>query len=270
MARIRYLKPDFFKDEDLAMLPLETRLFFAGLWCLADKAGRLEDRAGRLKIEIFPYDDIDIEQCLQQLAKPKKNSGQPFINRYETDKQRYIQIINWDKHQKPHHTEKESQIPPTTPLMEKGMGMGMEKQLKASTRLSNGDITVKQLNTHTTKNLQTQTIPLLNNGGVTVKRPLNKQYAEKEVEDACIMNGIPESNAQVYYDHFNAQGWVRANGQPIKNLQSHIKRMWDAARNRWVFDEGKNQTPPPKRNSDGLTPRQKYLKQQKDPDYLKG
>lgn len=215
MARIRYLKPDFFKDEDLAKLPVETRLFFAGLWCLADRAGRLEDRPGRLKIEIFPYDDIDVERCLQQLAEPKKNSGQPFINRYQTDKQRYIQIINWNKHQRPHHTEKESQIPPTTPLMEKGMGMGMEKQLKASTELSNGAVTVKQ--------------------------PLNKQYTEKEVEDACIVNGIPDTNAQSYFDHFNAQGWVRANGQPIKNLQSHVKRMWDAARNCWVFDAKKHQ-----------------------------
>jgi hypothetical protein len=112
MARIRYLKPDFFKDEDVAKLPFETRLFFQGLWGLADKAGRLEDRPLRLKAEIFPYDKVDVEKCLQQLNKSKDGSGQPFINRYTTDNQRYIQIVTWEKHQRPHHTEKESTIPP--------------------------------------------------------------------------------------------------------------------------------------------------------------
>jgi len=69
MARIRYLKPEFFKDEDLAVLLYETRLFFAGLWGLADKSGRLEDRPARLKAEIFPYDNIDPENMLQQLTR---------------------------------------------------------------------------------------------------------------------------------------------------------------------------------------------------------
>jgi len=49
MARIRSLKPDFFKDEDLAVLPFEARLLFEGLWCYADKEGRLEDRPKYLK-----------------------------------------------------------------------------------------------------------------------------------------------------------------------------------------------------------------------------
>ena len=129
MARIRYIKPDFFKDDDLAHLPFETRLFFAGLWGMADKAGRLEDRPARLKVEIFPYDAVDVEKCLKQLAVNKTNSGQPFINRYAIDGQRYIQIVNWVKHQKPHHTERDSEIPPATPVKEKGTEKekGMEK-----------------------------------------------------------------------------------------------------------------------------------------------
>ncbi|MDD4178863.1 MAG: hypothetical protein PHH14_02280 [Candidatus Margulisbacteria bacterium] len=116
MARIRYLKPDFFKDEDIKELPFEVRIFYEGLWCMADREGRLEERPERLKVEIMPYDEIDIEKALTLLALPKKHGRQPFINRYVTDKQRFIQIINWHKHQKPHHTEKESTIPPPSPL----------------------------------------------------------------------------------------------------------------------------------------------------------
>jgi hypothetical protein len=148
MGRIRYLKPDFFKDEDLATLPIATRLFYAGLWVIADKAGRLEDRPKRLKIEIFPYEEVDIEKCLNELAKPK-TSGKPYIMRYEVAGERFIQILNWNEHQKPHHTEKESKIPPTP--IEKGMGMGMGKGMgmgsvhNPSEKLDNGELTVKKV-----------------------------------------------------------------------------------------------------------------------------
>ena len=142
MPRIRYLKPDFFKDEDLAKLPYETRLLYAGLWGLADRAGRLEDRSERLKVEIFPYDNVDAEKGLEQLAQKKPSSGQPFINRYSINGQKYIQIINWSKHQKPHHTERESIIPPDPSM---GNGKGNGKRLSPVKQpLDNGDITVKQ------------------------------------------------------------------------------------------------------------------------------
>jgi len=118
MARIRYLKPEFFKDDDLACLPFEVRLFYAGLWGVADKAGRLEDRAARLKAEIFPYDAVDAEKCLRMLAQPKKGSRKPFIDRYEVNGERYIQILAWEKHQKPHHCELPSIIPTRQGLVE--------------------------------------------------------------------------------------------------------------------------------------------------------
>ena len=140
MARIRYLKPDFFKDEDLALLPFPARFLFAGLWGLADKAGRLEDRVLRIKAEIFPYESVDVEENLKLLSKPKNGSGHPFIIRYQLSGQNYIQILSWNKHQKPHHTEKESNIPP---FNGKGNGKIKEKQLEASCELTNGELTVK-------------------------------------------------------------------------------------------------------------------------------
>ena len=112
MSRIRYLKPEFFEDEDLAELPFWVRLLFAGLWNIADKEGRLEDRPKRIKIKIFPYDDkINVEKGLEFLTKNKSESDKPFILRYRIEKQKYIQIVNWHKHQKPHHMELPSEIP---------------------------------------------------------------------------------------------------------------------------------------------------------------
>ena len=112
MARIRYLKPDFFKDEDIKELSFEARLFYQGLWVQADREGRGEDRPERLKIEIMPYDEIDAEEIMRVLANTKKNGKRPFIIRYEIDGEKYYQIINWQKHQKPHKTERDSDIPP--------------------------------------------------------------------------------------------------------------------------------------------------------------
>ena len=143
MARIRYLKPEFFTDEDLATLPFETRLTYAGLWCYADKSGRLEDRPQYLKAMIFPYETVDFEKQLSCLSQPK-NNGKPFIQRYEIESRKLIQIINWDKHQKPHHTEPESRLPPITPLKNKGNYKGKGKGQQDSPELRNGLNNVKR------------------------------------------------------------------------------------------------------------------------------
>ncbi len=104
MPRIRYLKPEFFFDDDLAELNFECRLFFQGLWCYADKAGRLEDKPKVLKAQIMPYDNVNADRILNKL-------GEKFISRYEIEGRKYIQINNFLKHQSPHHTEKNSIIP---------------------------------------------------------------------------------------------------------------------------------------------------------------
>ena len=107
MARSRNIKPAFFKNEDLADLPFEARLLFAGLWCMADRAGRLEDRPRRLKVELFPYDDVDIDDLLRQLAE----SPGRFIIRYSVGGQGYVEISAFSQHQNPHKAECESKIP---------------------------------------------------------------------------------------------------------------------------------------------------------------
>ena len=102
MARTRLLKPDFFADEDLAELPFEARLLFAGLWTIADRAGRLEDRPKRIKAQVFPYDAVNVDALLTRL-----DAGQ-FVARYTVDGVAVIQIRTFCKHQNPHHREPES------------------------------------------------------------------------------------------------------------------------------------------------------------------
>lgn len=105
MARARNIKPSFFANEHLAECDPFARLLFAGLWCLADREGRLEDRPKRIRAELFPYDNCDAEQLLCQLEK------HGFIARYAQGEHRYIQVLNFCKHQNPHVKEAKSTIP---------------------------------------------------------------------------------------------------------------------------------------------------------------
>jgi hypothetical protein len=105
MARARNIKPGFFANDVLAELPPLTRLMFIGLWTIADRAGRLEDRPKRIKAEVLPYDECNPEQMLADLQRLG------FIQRYDAAGTPAIQIVTWDKHQNPHMKEAESTIP---------------------------------------------------------------------------------------------------------------------------------------------------------------
>jgi len=105
MARARNIKPGFFTNDELVELPFEVRLLFIGLWTIADKEGRLADRPKKIKMEIFPADDVDCDKALSLLA------GKGFIRRYRRDDNGYVQICNWDRHQNPHIKEAPSVIP---------------------------------------------------------------------------------------------------------------------------------------------------------------
>lgn len=105
MARARNIKPGFFKNEVLAELGAFDRLLFIGLWCLADREGRIEDRPKRIKMELFPCDDYQVEHGLQALQQ----AG--FIERYTCAEIAVIEVVNFAKHQSPHGTEKDSELP---------------------------------------------------------------------------------------------------------------------------------------------------------------
>lgn len=109
MARSRNIKPGFFTNDALSEIEPLGRILFAGLWTIADREGRLEDRPKKIKAEILPYDNCNVDKLLQVLHDKK------FIFRYEVEGVRYIYIHNFLKHQNPHKNEAPSEIP--EPLM---------------------------------------------------------------------------------------------------------------------------------------------------------
>lgn len=100
------IKPEFFDDPSIGELSPLARLFFIGLWTQADREGRLIDDQKRLKVRIFPYDNIDPEPIAAELA------DKDMIRRYADEVgRRYIWIRSFVKHQRPHPKEPPSLIP---------------------------------------------------------------------------------------------------------------------------------------------------------------
>jgi len=104
MARMRGIKPDLYADVDLSDRSIWARWIFPGLWMQADREGRLVDCPKRLKREILPYDDQDMDALLQELHDHR------FIVRYEVDGQRFIWIPTFTDHQRISGTERESDL----------------------------------------------------------------------------------------------------------------------------------------------------------------
>jgi hypothetical protein len=109
MARIRTIKPGFFRHEDLyeaersSGFPL--RLVFAGLWTVADREGRFEWKPRAIKLDVLPYDDIDFAAALEALA------AHGFIVKYTAGGRTFAHIPSWGKHQQVNVREAKSEIP---------------------------------------------------------------------------------------------------------------------------------------------------------------
>ncbi len=200
MARTRYIKPGFFLNEELAALPPLARILFAGLWTIADKEGRLEDRPGRIKAECLPYDDANVDDLLSRLS----NGYDPFIQRYLVDGKRYIQIVKWHENQAPHHTEKDSVIPE--------MPEGYESPL------SNGEVTESTLTIQGTK--------VLRNQGTKVPPSRFEKPTLDEVAAYCAERG-KGVDAQKWFDHYESNGW-RVGKNPMKNWQAAVRK-WESS-----------------------------------------
>ena len=69
--RARNIKPGFFKNPDLADAGPAAQLLCVGLWCMADKEGRLKDQPRVIKAEVFPYYEIDINRELTVIQRWK-------------------------------------------------------------------------------------------------------------------------------------------------------------------------------------------------------
>ena len=217
MARARNIKPALYKNEDLAECSLFARLLFPGLWMLADREGRIEDRPKRIKGELFAYDSVEVDPLLDEL----QTWG--FIERYVSDGKRVISICKFLEHQSPHGKESDSEFPD-----KHGVYKVHERNDK------NGCVT-GEFKTKYNNDTGTVQVPCNNDTGTVQAHPesliphpesliLNpEERAEKsappeikekfnkptktDIHDFCEAEGI-FIDADKFIDHYAANGWV--------------------------------------------------------------
>ena len=109
MARIRTIKPDFFRHYDLYQAEKETglpvRLAFAGLWTVCDREGRFKWVPPELKIACLPYDDCDFSRALDALCT------RGFVVRYACNGREFGYVPSFKSHQVINNREAASVLP---------------------------------------------------------------------------------------------------------------------------------------------------------------
>jgi hypothetical protein len=99
MARIRTIKPEFFRHEGLQDLEAQNpgkccMLVFAGLWTISDKNGVFEYKPRHIKLDVLPFIQFDISQSLEAL----EIGG--YISRFVSEGRSYGVVLSFKRHQR--------------------------------------------------------------------------------------------------------------------------------------------------------------------------
>ncbi len=93
--RKRMIDPEFWLDEELASIAPTARLLYIGLWNLCDdNYATLPNKPSWIKVQIFPYQSVNIPQLLNELSKIGK------IVKFTSDKQEFWYVKNFFKYQR--------------------------------------------------------------------------------------------------------------------------------------------------------------------------
>jgi len=185
--RIRTIKPEFWTDELISELSIESRLLFIALWNVSDDEGNFCFAPKQLKIQTLPYDNIDINIYLYEL------STKDLIIPYKSGSKIYFHIKNFKKHQKINRpspaiypTLNGNSLNPHEVFSEYSLGKEGRKEGK--------------------------------------ERKGNKE--EEEIIDFSIVNDLFNKydleGAKEFYDKMQNLQWLNASGKPIKNKVNYI------------------------------------------------
>jgi len=111
MPRIRTVKPEFWEDEVVGLLPRDARLLFISTFNMADDEGLLRWTPAYIKAQTFMYDDDLTLKHVEVLMGLLTDAGLlfPFIG--GVARQQMAVIVNFRKHQRINRPQK-SKLPP--------------------------------------------------------------------------------------------------------------------------------------------------------------
>lgn len=229
--RARNIKPGFFTNEVLGTLDPIVCLTFAGLWCLADRDGILEDRPLRIKGELFPYrENLDINGYLTVLERCR------FITRYTHEGESYIQVANFTKHQSPHNTERAKGYPkPTERKSCNGNHLDdLNGYTTVKTPLSNGEVTAQE---RPDSLIHGFTDSLITDSSTHGTSPLKFQKPSLEEVSQYTKQRGGLVDPQAFIDHYESNGWLVGKAK-MKDWKAAI-RTWERNARSGQFANGK-------------------------------
>lgn len=111
MPRIRTVKPEFWEDEVVGLLPRDARLLFVATFNLADDEGLLRWTPAYIKASAFMYDDDLSVPDVAKLMQCLTDAGLLFPYIGGVARQQMAVVVNFRKHQKINRPQK-SKLPP--------------------------------------------------------------------------------------------------------------------------------------------------------------
>ncbi len=119
MPRARNIKPGFFENEHLGVLLGDIQLLFIGLWTQSDREGVIEYRPGKLRKALFGFrPDMTLDVFNRYITVLEQVDNGSMLVKVLFQEKEYLVVVNFDEHQKPHHTEKKKKLPSRKTLLE--------------------------------------------------------------------------------------------------------------------------------------------------------
>lgn len=227
MARIRSVKPSFFRHEKLQELGPLSMLIFSGLWTQCDKAGRFAWKPRTLKLDILPFINFDMETELTKLAEAF------FIVKYESQGEFFGVIPTFKDHQRV--SGKEQQEPSKYPDPPQGKTK-RGKKLAGEAPAANSEETGKRSGSDGEapgKHLPGQEGNGVQEGSTVGRASRFTPPSVDQVSEYCRSRGN-RINAKKFVAHYQSKGW-KVGTSPMKD--------WKAAVITWETRDENTTTP---------------------------
>lgn len=103
--RIRSIKPEFWRSDDIAALDWFDRLLFIGLWSYVDDNGVGRYHLIDICADLFAPDLArDSQETLKRVSEGlRRLCDSDMIQVYEADGRKFVFVTNWEKHQRVNH-----------------------------------------------------------------------------------------------------------------------------------------------------------------------
>lgn len=100
--RIRSIKPEFWRSDDIVELDIADRLLFIGIWSYVDDNGVGRDQPALIVADLFAHDmERDPSDTFARVSRGLQAlENQGLINRYAAGKHKLLEVVSWSDHQR--------------------------------------------------------------------------------------------------------------------------------------------------------------------------